>query len=86
MDFRKNKSEDETSIWTLSDELDGIPDDRLTGLEKGTGEHEGKLRFPLDPSHIGTVMRSSKKKARHASALQSLVLTDIPKMRRYSGR
>ncbi|KAK3938215.1 peptidase family M3-domain-containing protein [Diplogelasinospora grovesii] len=43
--FQKNLNEESGGIWFTKEELDGVPQDVLDGLEKGTGENEGKLRL-----------------------------------------
>ena len=44
-DFQKNLNEEDGGIWVTRDEMKGVPEDVLGGLEKGTGENEGKLRL-----------------------------------------
>ncbi|KAH9869085.1 hypothetical protein J1614_008162 [Plenodomus biglobosus] len=41
--FSKNLNEENGGLWFTPDELDGVPDDVLSGLKKGEGENEGKL-------------------------------------------
>jgi metallopeptidase MepB len=60
MEFRKNQNEESGCNWFLPQELDGIADDVLSELETGSGEHEGKLRFPLDQAHVGDALRYAK--------------------------
>ena len=43
--FTKNLNEENGGIWFTTEELDGVPTDVLDGLEKGTGENEGKLKL-----------------------------------------
>ena len=43
--FQKNLNEETGALWLSPDELHGVPEDVVSGLEKGTGEHEGKLRL-----------------------------------------
>lgn len=43
--FQKNLNEENGGIWFSKKELDGVPSDVLEGLEKGTGENEGKLKL-----------------------------------------
>ena len=43
IDFRKNENEDNDGIWFHPEELDGIPEDVVSRLEKGTRENEAKL-------------------------------------------
>ncbi|KAK0636690.1 peptidase family M3-domain-containing protein [Bombardia bombarda] len=43
--FQKNLNEEDGAIFFTPEQLDGVPQDVLDGLEKGTGENEGKLRL-----------------------------------------
>lgn len=61
MEFRRNQNEDSGCIFLRPEELEGIPDDVLSELEKGSGEDEGKLQLPLDHSHFSDAMRYAKK-------------------------
>lgn len=45
IEFQKNLNEENGGIWFTRKELDGVPEDVLETLEKGSGESEGKLRF-----------------------------------------
>lgn len=45
IEFQKNLNEENGGIWFTPEELDGVPDDVLSGLKKGEGENEGKLRL-----------------------------------------
>lgn len=45
IEFQKNLNEENGGIWFTPEELDGVPADVLSGLKKGEGEHEGKLRL-----------------------------------------
>lgn len=44
-DFSKNLNEEDGGIWCTAEELKGVPQDVIDGLEKGTGEHAGKLKL-----------------------------------------
>lgn len=44
-DFQKNLNEEDGGIWVTREEMKGVPEDVLGGLEKGTGAEEGKLRL-----------------------------------------
>jgi metallopeptidase MepB len=44
-DFQKNLNEENGGIWFTKEELNGVPADVVEGLEKGTGENEGKLKL-----------------------------------------
>jgi len=43
--FQKNLNEENGGIWLTKEELAGVPEDTLDGLEKGEGENEGKLKL-----------------------------------------
>ncbi|KAK2743859.1 hypothetical protein FQN55_007079 [Onygenales sp. PD_40] len=45
IEFQKNLNEENGGLWFTRDELDGVPEDVLSGLKKGEGENEGKLRL-----------------------------------------
>ncbi len=44
-DFQKNLNEENGGIWVTKEQMTGVPDDVVDGLEKGTGENEGKLKL-----------------------------------------
>lgn len=41
--FQKNLNEENGGIWFTPEELDGVPEDVLSGLRKGEGENNGNL-------------------------------------------
>ncbi|OXV06825.1 hypothetical protein Egran_05408 [Elaphomyces granulatus] len=41
--FQKNLNEENGGLWFTPEELDGVPEDVLSGLRKGEGENEGDL-------------------------------------------
>ena len=43
--FQKNMNEENGGLWFTPEELNGVPADVLSGLEKGKDENEGKLRL-----------------------------------------
>lgn len=45
IDFSKALNEESGGIWFTPEELDGVPANVIEGLEKGTGENEGKLKL-----------------------------------------
>lgn len=45
IEFQKNLNEENGGIWFTSEQLEGVPEDVVNTLEKGTGENEGKLRL-----------------------------------------
>jgi metallopeptidase MepB len=44
-DFQKNLNEENGGIWVTKEQMEGVPQDVLDGLEKGTGENAGKLKL-----------------------------------------
>jgi metallopeptidase MepB len=52
-DFQKALNEENSGLWVTKEELEGVPKDVVEGLEKGTGEHEGKLKLSFkDPDYF----------------------------------
>jgi metallopeptidase MepB len=45
IEFQKNLNEENGGIWFSPEQLAGVPNDVLEGLQKGEGENEGKLRL-----------------------------------------
>lgn len=43
--FQKNLNEENGGIWFTPEELDGVPSDVISGLEKGEGENQGKVKL-----------------------------------------
>ncbi|CAG8971005.1 hypothetical protein HYALB_00007675 [Hymenoscyphus albidus] len=43
--FSKNLNEENGGLWFTKEELEGVPEDVLSGLHKGEGENEGKLKL-----------------------------------------
>lgn len=41
--FQKNLNEEKGGLWFTPQQLEGVPEDVLSGLAKGEGEHDGKL-------------------------------------------
>ena len=52
IEFNKNLNEEDGGLWFTPEELKGVPDDVLSGLDKGTGENEGKLRITFKNPHL----------------------------------
>lgn len=44
-DFQKVLNEENGGLWVTKEELEGVPEDVVDGLEKGTGEHEGEIKL-----------------------------------------
>ncbi|MCJ1394148.1 hypothetical protein MMC18_007026 [Xylographa bjoerkii] len=60
IDFGKNQNEENGGIWFDPQELEGVPEDVLEELEKGTGEHSGKLRLTLEVPHRFPALQYAK--------------------------
>ena len=45
IEFARNLNEEKGGIWFTPKELDGVPEDVLSGLQKGSGENHGKIRL-----------------------------------------
>ncbi|KAI0133025.1 peptidase family M3 [Xylariales sp. AK1849] len=45
IEFQKNLNEEDGGLWFSMEELDGVSDDVIEGLEKGTGENDGKVKL-----------------------------------------
>jgi metallopeptidase MepB len=58
--FTKNLNEENGGIWFTPEELDGVPKDVLDGLEKGTGENEGKLRLSFKYPDLFPTLKFAK--------------------------
>ena len=43
IEFQKNLNEENGGIWFTPEQLDGVPEDVLSGLKKGEGENVGKI-------------------------------------------
>ncbi|KAL1857645.1 hypothetical protein VTK73DRAFT_7985 [Phialemonium thermophilum] len=60
IEFQKNLNEENGGIWFTPDELDGVPQDVLDGLEKGTGENEGKLKLSFKYPDLFPTLKFAK--------------------------
>jgi len=58
--FQKNLNEENGGIWFSPEELDGVPQDVLDGLEKGTGDNEGKLRLSFKYPDLFPALKFAK--------------------------
>ncbi|KAG4435015.1 hypothetical protein IFR05_009504 [Cadophora sp. M221] len=61
--FRKILNEAKVEIWFLPQELDGVPFDVISGLEKGMGKMEGKLLMTSDFPHYILAMKYARSAA-----------------------
>jgi metallopeptidase MepB len=58
--FQKNLNEENNGIWFAKEELDGVPQDVLDTLEKGTGENEGKIRLSFKYPDLFPTLKFAK--------------------------
>ncbi|KAI1802064.1 Metalloprotease [Daldinia bambusicola] len=58
--FQKNLNEENGGLWFTKEELDGVPSDVLDGLEKGTGENEGKLKLSFKYPDLFPTLKFAK--------------------------
>ncbi|KAI0165704.1 peptidase family M3 [Xylariaceae sp. FL1272] len=58
--FQKNLNEESGGIWFTPEELDGVPQDVLDGLEKGTGENEGKIKLSFKYPDLFPTLKFAK--------------------------
>jgi metallopeptidase MepB len=58
--FSKNLNEENGGIWFTVKELDGVPEDVISGLEKGTGENEGKLKLSFKYTDLFPALKFAK--------------------------
>ncbi|KAG9852611.1 zincin, partial [Aureobasidium melanogenum] len=60
-EFEKNLREGDKGVWFELKELDGLPNDLVSSLTKGTGEHDGKVLLPFGFTHVSTVLKYAAK-------------------------
>ncbi|KAL1885977.1 metalloendopeptidase [Paecilomyces lecythidis] len=60
IEFQKNLNEENGGIWFTREELDGVPEDVLSGLKKGEGENEGKLRLSFKYPDLFPTLKFAK--------------------------
>lgn len=60
IEFQKNLNEENEGIWFTREQLDGVPEDVLSGLKKGEGENEGKLRLTFKYPDLFPTMKYAK--------------------------
>ncbi|KAK7956377.1 uncharacterized protein PG986_005599 [Apiospora aurea] len=58
--FQKNLNEENGGVWFTKEELDGVPSDVVEGLEKGTGENEGKVRLSFKYPDLFPTLKFAK--------------------------
>jgi metallopeptidase MepB len=61
-EFRKNLAESNTGtgVWFTYEELEGVPEDIVSGLEEGKDECEGKLRLSFKEHHLFPALRYAR--------------------------
>ncbi|KAL2012533.1 hypothetical protein VTN00DRAFT_58, partial [Thermoascus crustaceus] len=60
IEFQKNLNEENGGIWFTREELDGVPEDVLSGLKKGEGENEGRLRLTFKYPDLFPTLKYAK--------------------------
>lgn len=75
--FSKNLNEETGAIWFTKEELDGVPDDIVQNLEKGTDENDGKLRHTFKQP----IVLPTLKYAHNAETRKKLVFANENKVR-----
>ncbi|KAL1992253.1 hypothetical protein VTN49DRAFT_4285 [Thermomyces lanuginosus] len=60
IEFQKNLNEENGGLWFTPEELDGVPEDVLSGLQKGEGENEGKLRLTFKYPDLFPALKYAK--------------------------
>lgn len=58
--FQKNLNEENGGIWFTMEQLDGVPSDVIDGLEKGTGENEGKVKLSFKYPDLFPTLKFAK--------------------------
>ncbi|KAH0537202.1 hypothetical protein FGG08_005980 [Glutinoglossum americanum] len=58
--FQKNLNEEAGGIWFKPEDLDGVPEDVLSSLQKGEGENAGKLRLTFKYPDLFPTLKYAK--------------------------
>ncbi|KAI0549329.1 Metalloprotease [Xylaria curta] len=58
--FQKALNEENGGLWFSKEELEGVPDDVIDGLEKGTGENEGKVKLSFKYPDLFPALKFAK--------------------------
>ena len=58
--FQKALNEETGGIWFTPAELDGVPEDVVQNLEKGTGDHDGNLKMTFKYPHLFPTLKYAK--------------------------
>ncbi|KAI1978913.1 metalloendopeptidase [Ophidiomyces ophidiicola] len=57
IEFQKNLNEENGGLWLTKEELNGVPDDVVSGLKKGEGDNTGKLFLTFKYPDLFPVMK-----------------------------
>ncbi|KAJ5743604.1 hypothetical protein N7533_008474 [Penicillium manginii] len=60
IEFQKNLNEENGGIWFTLEQLDGVPEDVLSGLKKGEGENDGKVWLTFKYPDLFPTMKYAK--------------------------
>lgn len=60
IEFQKNLNEENGGVWFTLEELDGVPQDVVDGLEKGIGENAGKYRLTFKYPDLFPTLKFAK--------------------------
>ena len=60
IEFTKNLNEENGGLWFTKEELDGVPEDLVDGLEKGTGENDGKVKLSFKYPDLFPTLKFAK--------------------------
>lgn len=60
IEFQKNLNEENEGLWLTREQLDGVPQDVLSGLKTGEGENEGKFRLTFKYPDLFPTMKYAK--------------------------
>ncbi|KAK9418427.1 putative Peptidase M3A/M3B catalytic domain-containing protein [Seiridium unicorne] len=58
--FQKNLNEEDDGLWFTKEELDGVPDDVVDGLNKGKDENDGKIRLTFKYPDLFPALKFAK--------------------------
>ncbi|KAH8703044.1 putative saccharolysin [Talaromyces proteolyticus] len=57
IEFQKNLNEENGGIWFTRKELEGVPEDILSGLEPGIGANQGKLKLSFKSTDLFSALK-----------------------------
>lgn len=80
-EFQKNMAEDTSGIWFTPQELEGVPEDVVSSLEKGTGINEGKLKLTFDYPSLFPTLRyaeNGETRRRYYIAHENMFSQNVP--------